>query len=176
MGNPSDVVCVGNATIDVFIILDNLKKSFYDKFSNNISFPLGEKIPLDEYKFTLGGNACNISVGLSRLGVSSSLVAEIGNDEFSEKIVNSLKRERIDLSYLKRDGKKTPYFNIVLAYGGDRTILSEKNPLDFPIKMKEVSPRYFYLTSINGDWKSLYSDLITKNNQSLFALNPGSRQ
>src|SRR3989344_6224622 len=109
MGNPSDVVCVGNATIDVFIILDNLKKSFYDKFSNNISFPLGEKIPLDEYKLDLGGNACNVSVGLSRLGLQTSLAAEIGSDEFSKKITNTLEKEGVDQSYLKKDRRITPY-------------------------------------------------------------------
>src|SRR3989344_8035829 len=123
-----DVVCVGSASVDVFVLLENLKKFNYDKFSNCIVFPLGEKIPVDEHKFSLGGNACNVSVGLSRLGQRASLVAEVGNDEFAEKIVNTLKKEGVDLAYLKRDGKKTPYFNIVLTYEGDRTILSEKNP------------------------------------------------
>lgn len=171
-----DVICVGNASVDVFVLLENLKKFNYDKFSNSIAFPLGEKIPVDEHKFSLGGNACNLSVGLSRLKQKTSLVAEVGNDEFSEKIVNTLKKESVDLTYLKRDGKKIPYFNIVLAYGGDRTILSEKNPVDFPIEVGKVSAKYFYLTSFGGDWKDLYKNIISKNNGSLFALNPGSRQ
>src|SRR3989344_5202352 len=97
-----DILCVGNATIDVFVILKNLQKFSYDKFSNQISFPLGEKIPLEEYKLTLGGNACNLSVGLSRLGLHTGLAAEVGSDEFSEKIINSLKKERIDLTFIKR--------------------------------------------------------------------------
>jgi hypothetical protein len=45
-----DVLCVGNATIDVFVLLKNLQKFSYDKFTNSITFPLGEKIPLDEHK------------------------------------------------------------------------------------------------------------------------------
>src|SRR3989344_6658651 len=108
-----DVLCVGNATIDVFVMLRNLQKFNYDKFSNSISFPLGEKLPLDEYKLALGGNACNVSVGLSRLGVKSSLAAEIGSDEFSEKIVNTLNRENVDKTYLKKEPTQTPYFNII---------------------------------------------------------------
>ena len=46
MENYSDVICIGNASIDVFILLENLKKFNYDKFSNSIVFPLGEKIEL----------------------------------------------------------------------------------------------------------------------------------
>src|SRR3990167_8871498 len=108
-----DVLCVGNATVDVFIMLHKLQKFSYDKFANQISFPLGEKIPLDEFKLSLGGNACNVSVGLSRLGLQSSVAAEIGSDEFSKKITNTLKKERVDQAYLKKDRRITPYFNIV---------------------------------------------------------------
>src|SRR3989344_6462090 len=123
-----DVLCVGNATIDVFVMLRNLQKFNYDKFSNSISFPLGEKLPLDEYKLTLGGNACNVSVGLSRLGLKAGLAAEVGSDEFSEKIVNTLKKENVDQAFVKREPTQTPYFNIILSYEGERTILEERRP------------------------------------------------
>jgi hypothetical protein len=59
-----DVICVGNATIDAFVLLKDQKNFNYDKFANSLNFPLGEKIPLDEHILTLGGNACNVSVGL----------------------------------------------------------------------------------------------------------------
>ena len=170
------MLTVGNATIDVFVLLKNLKNFSYDKFSNNISFPLGEKIPLDEYKLDLGGNACNVSVGLSRLGLQSCLAAEIGSDEFSKKITNTLKKEGVDQTYLKKDRRITPYFNIVLSYGGDRTILEERNPSNQDIEIGESDPRYFYLTSFNGNWKKVYENIFRSNKRSLFALNPGSRQ
>src|SRR3989344_5851513 len=104
-----DVLSIGNATIDVFVILHKLHKFTYDKFANQISFPLGEKIPLDEYKLCIGGNACNVAVGLSRLGLQTSLAAEIGDDEFSKKITNTLEKEGVDQSYLKKDRRITPY-------------------------------------------------------------------
>ncbi len=176
MVNNIDVLCVGNATIDVFVMLHNLQKFSYDKFSNNISFPLGEKIPLDEYKLCLGGNACNISVGLSRLGLQASLAAEIGSDEFSKKITNTLKKEKVDQSFIKKDQRQTPYFNIILSYGGDRTILEERNPGNYNIEIGQLDPRYFYLTSFNGDWKKVYKNIFAQNKHSLFAFNPGSRQ
>lgn len=171
-----DVLCVGNATIDVFVLLKNLQKFSYDKFTNSITFPLGEKIPLDEHKLTLGGNAANLAVGLRRLGLNSSLAAETGSDEFSEKIINTLKKENIDQAYIKRGNRSTPFFNIVLTYGGDRTILDERTPSEEFLEIGPVNPKYFYLTGLNGNWEKAYEEIFRDNPDSLFAFNPGSRQ
>lgn len=173
---PVDVLCIGNATIDVFVLLKNLQKFSYDKFSNNISFPLGEKVPLDEHKLTLGGNAANLAVGLKRLGLNTSLAAEIGSDEFSEKIVNTLKKEEVDQTYIKKGDRQTPYFNIVLSYAGDRTILDERTPSEEVLEIGNASPKYFYLTGLNGNWEKIFPQVIENNTNSLFAFNPGSRQ
>ncbi len=171
-----DVLCVGNATIDVFVLLHNLQKFSYDKFSNSISFPLGEKIPLDEYQLCLGGNACNLSVGLSRLGLKTSLAAEVGSDEFSKKIINALTKEGVDQTFLDKEKRQTPFFNIVLSYEGDRTILDEKNPNTDGFDVRQMNPKLIYLTSINGDWGKVYQKTFETNNGSLFAFNPGTRQ
>ncbi len=173
---PVDVLCIGNATIDVFVLLKNLQKFSYDKFSNNISFPLGEKVPLDEHKLTMGGNAANLAVGLKRLGLNTALAAEIGSDEFSEKIVNTLKKEEVDQTYIKKGDRQTPYFNIVLSYAGDRTILDERTPSEEVIEIKNANPKYFYLTGLNGNWEKIFPEVILNNPDSLFAFNPGSRQ
>ncbi len=174
--NSVDVICIGNATIDVFVLLKNLQKFTYDKFSNNISFPLGEKVPLDEHKLTLGGNAANLSVGLKRLGLNTCLAAEIGSDEFSEKITNTLTKEGVDQTFIKRGDRQTPYFNIVLSYAGDRTILDERTPSEEILEIGTVNPKFFYLTGLNGKWETIFDKVISKNPNSLFAFNPGSRQ
>ncbi|KKQ34566.1 MAG: hypothetical protein US51_C0034G0005 [Microgenomates group bacterium GW2011_GWA2_37_6] len=170
-----DVLCVGNATIDVFVLLHKLQKFSYDKFSNSISFTLGEKIPLDEYQLCLGGNACNVSVGLSRLGLKTSLAAEVGSDEFSEKIINDLNKEGVDQTFIDKETRKTPHFNIVLSYEGDRTILEEKNPSD-GFSVGSLNPKLIYLTSLNGDWRKIYDKVFASNPNSLFSFNPGTRQ
>lgn len=176
MSKNMDILCVGNATIDVFVLLKNLQKFTYDKFTNNISFPLGEKIPLDEYEITIGGNACNVSVGLSRLGLQSCLAAEIGSDEFSKKIISTLKKEGVDQTYVRKNLRQTPYFNILLSYEGERTILEERNPNQDDLEIGRVNPRMFYLTSLHGDWKNVYNAIFFMNKNCAFAFNPGSRQ
>lgn len=171
-----DVLSIGNATIDVFVLLHNLQKFTYDKFANQISFPLGEKIPLDEYRLCIGGNACNVAVGLSRLGFQTSIAAEIGDDEFSERIVRELEKEKVNQDFLKRLHEDDPHFNIILSYSGERTILAEKNPHKVELKVSDVNPKFIYLTSFGGDWKSLYDYLFPLSKDSMIGFNPGSRQ
>lgn len=171
-----DVLTIGNATIDVFVLLHKLEKFSYDKFANQISFPLGGKIPLDEYKLCLGGNACNVAVGLSRLGLTTSLASQIGDDEFSQRIIRELEEEKVDQQFLKKVHEEDPRFNIILSFEGERTILEEKNPNQVDLKIDDINPKFIYLTSFNGDWKSLYDNLFPVSHDSMIGFNPGSRQ
>ncbi len=171
-----DVVCVGGATIDAFVILHSLQKFSYDKFSNQISFPLGDKIPLDEYLLTLGGNACNVSVGLSRLGMQTALAAEIGNDEFGSKITKTLGEEKVNIELLTKNSDQTPRFNIVLSFQGERTILEEKAQESNSVNPGNLNPKFIYLTSFSGVWKEVFNKAFNDNPNSKFGLNPGPRQ
>lgn len=171
-----DVLSIGNATVDAFVLLHNLQKFSYDKFTNQISFPLGGKIPLDEYKLCLGGNACNVAVGLSRLGLTTSLATQVGDDEFSQRIIKDLEKEKVDQQFLKKVHEEDPRFNIILSFEGERTILEEKNPNQVDLKIDDINPKFIYLTSFNGDWKTLYDQLFPVSGDSLIGFNPGSRQ
>lgn len=171
-----DVLCIGNATMDVFLMLNDKTNFSLDKFTNQTAFTLGQKIPVDEYIFALGGNASNVSVGLSRLGFKTGLSAEIGSDEFSEKIINNLKKENVDQSLLKKNTRTTPYFNFLISYQGERIIFEEKKPSGEELIVKECNPRLIYLTSINAGWDKIYSKAFELNPNAIFALNPGTKQ
>jgi sugar/nucleoside kinase (ribokinase family) len=171
-----DVVCLGNATTDVFILLNRLQKFSYDKFTNKISFPLGDKVPLDEYRMTLGGNACNVSVGLTRLGFHTALAVNLGSDEFSRKIEKSLIGEGVNLSLAKKNDNREDHFNIILAFDGERTILEEKSPENPSATAGNLNPKLIYLTSLGANWWETYEEALLNNPISKFAMNPGSRQ
>src|SRR3982750_907286 len=92
-----DVITIGESTIDAFMTLAHMKTSIHSEGKNGgICFKLGDKIDVDKYDFTIGGNATNVAVGLNRLGIKSTLVSETGDDEFSIKIRNCLANERIE--------------------------------------------------------------------------------
>lgn len=56
-----------------------------------------------EFHRSLGGNATNVSVAVSRLGGSSRLIAKIGTDLHADLVRNILVAEKVDLDFLYID-------------------------------------------------------------------------
>ncbi|CAN5252118.1 carbohydrate kinase [soil metagenome] len=58
-----------------------------------------------EFHRSLGGNATNVSVAVSRLGGSARLIAKIGTDLHSDLVRTKLIEEKVDLDFLFVDSK-----------------------------------------------------------------------
>ncbi len=174
-----DVVCVGNAKIDTFLTLheanDHLR---FAEDSNELCIKFGEKVTVDKTEILLGGNAANVAVGISRLGLNAGLIAEIGDDEFAQKIINSLSQEKVDTSNIKSVAGQQSSFSTIINFKGERTIFSEhvKRPHDFAFE--NITTKWVYLTSLGEEWKNAYEktlDFVSKTN-ALLAFNPGTLQ
>lgn len=174
-----DTVCVGNAKIDAFLSIHEANDCLrLNKDLNELCVKYGEKIQVDRCEFLLGGNAANVSVGLSRLGLKSSLCAEIGDDELSQKILNTLKKENIDTRCLiqTRGGKSS--FSIIINFKGERTIFSQHVERLHNFTFEDISTRSIYLTSLGHEWKKPYKKVseFVKKTQCFLAFNPGTLQ
>lgn len=174
-----DCIAVGNAVIDAFLTLSNLDRTVeLDKTGKRLSLPYGAKIPVKDCEFLLGGNACNVSVGLRRAGYKTALFAELAKDEFSDKIVNGLKKEGVDISEVIRNDGQTS-FSVSLNYKGERTIFSEHQERSHPFFFRQNSTRLMYLTSLGNRWTHVYQravQYISTHHDTVLAFNPGSPQ
>ena len=75
----ADVVTIGNALVDAFLTIhDENVHARINAADGELCIRSGEKILLDQTSFQMGGNACNVAVGLSRAGITTELFAEIG--------------------------------------------------------------------------------------------------
>lgn len=175
----ADILVVGDALIDSFLsIQHDAKYCHVDRDKSEIFFDLGSKILVEDAQFLLGGNACNVSVGLSRLGFSAMLAAEIGTDEFSEKIINGLKKENILLDRLVQTKDAPSTFSVCLNFKEDRTLFVRHVVRKHDISLSDVSTLWVYLTSVGKEWKHVYKnvqELVSKTSCKL-AFNPGSTQ
>ena len=173
-----DVLCVGGATVDLFLVIDPQNPHFkFNQTTNEMSVHLGDKVSFNNADFKIGGNACNVAVGLKRLGVESSLMAEIGDDEFSQKILKSLELEGVDTGFLKK-GQGESSFSVILNYQGDRVIFSEKKEKEHDFNFDDVSSSWVYLTSLGQKWDDAYKktfDFIKRTGAKL-VFNPGAVQ
>ena len=174
-----DVICVGNAKIDSFLTLHEANNHLrLMEETNELCIKFGEKITVDKTEILLGGNAANVAVGVSRLGLKAGLVAEIGNDEFAQKIINTLSKEKVDISNVKQTEGQQSSFSTIINFKGERTIFSEHVKRSHDFNFGNVSTKWIYLTSLGEEWLSAYSntaDFVKKVGCHL-AFNPGTLQ
>jgi ribokinase len=172
-----DVISIGSATIDAFAQTD---KKFLNK--GRFSFPVGAKLLIRNLDLHIGGGGTNTSVGFSRMGLKTAYVGKMGKGENSDRIVNFLKKEKIDTSLVCREHGRTGFSVVLDAKGSDRTILVFKGSNDNlcynDIKLKRVKTKWIYSSSMVG--KSFYGlERIIKwahKNKIKVAFNPSSYQ
>lgn len=100
-----DVVCVGEALVDF------------------LPSTRGAKVrDVKQWTPCLGGAPANVAVGLRRLGARSALVGVTGDDEFGHFLRGGLKREGVDVRFMRqtREGKTGLGF-VSLTKGGERS-------------------------------------------------------
>jgi ribokinase len=174
-----DVVCVGNAKIDTFLTLQEANEHLrLIKETNELAIKFGEKITVNKAEVLLGGNAANVSVGTSRLGLNTTLVTEIGKDEFAQKIINTLESENVDVSNVLQTEGQQSSFSTIINYKGERTIFSEHVKRTHDFNFENITTSWVYLTSIGQDWQNAYDktvDFVKKTGSNL-AFNPGTLQ
>ena len=77
------ILVVGLVTVDLIYYLNKLPNK-------------GIKYVSKKQIFSTGGNACNASIAISRLGGSATFISSIGNDFFGNFIIKELKKENIN--------------------------------------------------------------------------------
>jgi sugar/nucleoside kinase (ribokinase family) len=113
-----DVVCVGNATIDVFISLKGTVKK------GKLLLETGTKKEVDSIFYSTGGGATNTAVGFRRLGLKVGVLAAVGNDPGGKIVLRELRREEVSTRLVTRlSGYDTAYSAILTGFGADRIIL-----------------------------------------------------
>lgn len=172
-----DVVAVGDAILDVFIGVKNQDEFCQWDDKGHLMLHAGAKILVDETAFMLGGNACNVSVGLKRLGIFSSLIAEFGSDEFAEKLKNGLEKEAVDLSLSQTTPDAPSTFSVGIQVGNDRTLFIHHVKREHNFSW-DFETKWLYLTSLGEKWEHVYkaAAVYKKATNTKLAFNPGSLQ
>lgn len=176
MNNTPRILSVGSGLLDAFLTIEDANKHCRVT-GNEFCIRFGDKIQLSSAEFQLGGNACNVSVGLSRLGLSSSLMAEIGLDEFSESILAILHKENVDTSHVVR-GNVPSSFAIGLNFNNERTLFVQHRLREHRFHQPSEKFDFVYLTSMGREWKDAYITTVeyVKAHSIPLFFNPGTPQ
>ncbi|GED29398.1 carbohydrate kinase family protein [Brevibacillus centrosporus] len=116
--NIPEVVVAGLVCLDVIPSIQEgkLLKQF---------FLPGKLIEVGAATIATGGAVANTGVALHRLGISTSLMGKVGNDEFGRILLDSLKRvdPRLAETMIVEEGQHTSYSIVLSIPGVDRIFL-----------------------------------------------------
>ncbi len=173
------VMTIGDAKIDILTkIADETKILRLDPNSHQLTFKHGQKISLERCDILVGGNAANVAVGLSRLGLKTAIVAELGSDEFALRINNVLASEHVDRRLLLATPNAPSSLSIGLTAFGERTMFVKHTKREHKFNLNEITSDWIYLTSLGENWQLAYQialDFVVKTGCQL-AFNPGTPQ
>lgn len=174
-----DAICIGDAIVDLFIAPEPGGNRYaINEKTKELTIRLGEKIMVDRSAFSIGGNATHVAIGLTRLGYRVGLGIEIGTDEFAEKILRDLDKERIGKSLLVQTPGAASTFSVSVSVGEDRVIFVSHVERTHNIPMQNVSTPWVFLTSLGDHWEEMYKKTLdfVESTGARLAFNPGSTQ
>ncbi|KKW12452.1 MAG: Sugar kinase, ribokinase family [Parcubacteria group bacterium GW2011_GWA2_49_9] len=177
MNKSLDFLAIGDITTDAFIKLsDAWIETDNPKREQELCMKFAEKIPYELTTIVRAvGNAPNAAVSAARLGLSSGLVTNMGDDENGSECREVLRKEGVDTTYAAiHKGMQTNY-HYVLLYDAERTILIKHEPYDYKLPVIEPSPRWIYLSSFRGN-ETYHGELmayIEKHPEVLVSFQPG---
>ncbi|KKR85941.1 MAG: hypothetical protein UU32_C0026G0005 [Candidatus Woesebacteria bacterium GW2011_GWB1_41_10] len=175
-----DLLSIGDATLDAFMIpTESETLCRIDTKECFIAFSYGEKIPVKNLEFSIGGNAANNAIGVKRLGVNVGIVLTLGDDSIGNLIIERLKNEGVNLTYVIQQPGTGSNYSSVINYQGERTIFTYHAPrsYEFPVQLPKAP--WVYLTSMGESFRPFYNHMVewlTKNPEVKLAFNPGSWQ
>lgn len=178
-----DVLSVGDVVIDAFIrLIDGEEKLIRDKDGLELAIPFGTKIPFDHTDIVPAvGNASNASVNFAKLGLSSGLVSNIGDDDWGRDVLRTLHSAGVDRRFVHiNPGKKTNY-HYVLWYKDDRTILIKHEEYEYhwPRFRATDIPKWIYFSSVSQhalDYHDQIADWLEAHPSVMLAFQPGTFQ
>jgi len=179
-----DVITVGSSTSDIFLHPEDTSLVAPPGCAKNktchkslICWNYGEKINVEEVHYDIGGSACNVAVGLSRLGFNTAIISALGKDLGAERVKNQFTKEKVSDSYLKTFSNFETSFSVIITYRGERTILvyhglRDYSKLNIP---KNLSTKWLYVGPLGNNYGPLYNKIISLVSQKNIhlALNPG---
>ena len=175
--NKIDFLAIGDIVVDAFIKLKQANiQGVPDSKNYEICMPYADKVPYEEvYVIPAVGNAGNVAVTASRLGLETKLVSNIGDDKEGTDCLNSLLKDGVGTELIKINaGIKTNY-HFVLWYEADRTILIKHEVYPYSLPAFD-EPKWIYFSSVNETafpFHYTIADYLDAHPETKFAFEPG---
>ena len=173
--NCPDILVIGDCDIDLYM---KVAREALSESEGKVCFFHGTKIPIEEFKTNIAGNACNVAVGCNKLGLSTSVYTELGDDANADIFINKFRKLGIDTTFCIKNPNTSTNVHPIIIYNNERTIFSYHEVRKY--KVKEWSkPKWIYYTSLSKGFEVFQTELVDylkKNPDIGVATNPATFQ
>lgn len=178
-----DFLAIGDIVTDAFIKLKDVRidtdADQGDMGYDEICFRFGDKVEYEELEDVPAvGNSPNAAVSAARLGLTSALDTNLGDDIRGKLCVETLKKEGVlqDFVHVHEDMQSNYHF--VLRFGPERTILVKHEV--YPYTLADFgTPQWMYLSSLGETSLEYHHEIaryLSENPSVKLAFQPGTFQ
>lgn len=158
-----DVLTIGDVSLDTFLMLDEGEvevNCMPGARKCNLTLPFGAKIPVKQVGYSMGGNAANVAVGLSRLGLRAGIVTTLGADGLAEHLRSDLRSDGVSLKYVRGQSGAPSNHSTILSVNGERSIFIHHEPRQYAWPAKIEPANWVYLTSMADGSEGLFPAVL----------------
>lgn len=181
MSQEYDFIAIGDITTDEFIELRADRAVVNKDLTGRdvLSMYFGDKLEfVGAVNVPAVGNSPNAAVSATRLGLTTGLVCDIGDDEGGTEILDWLRNEGVDTAFVDvQPGKETNH-HYVLRYGPERTILIKHETYEYHVP-DMGSPKWLYFSSVGEHSLPYHHEIaayVQAHPDTKLAFQPGSFQ
>ena len=127
MDKTLDVICLGRAAVDLY--------------GQQVGGRLEDMQSFAKY---LGGSSANLAAGLARLGVRSSMLTRVGDEQMGRFVREALALEGVDVSHVTTDPERLTAL-VILGISGENSfphIFYRENCADLAIVPEDIDENY----------------------------------
>lgn len=144
-----DLITIGDSTIDTFIrIHDASVQCDINHEECKICVRYGDKIPVDSISRSVAGNAANVVVGATKLGLKTATYTNLGNDAEGMHIKKTLEDAGVAADYIKINAEFNSNSSAIITFQGERTAFVYHQPWFYQLPDLQ-SAKWVYFTSLS---------------------------
>lgn len=175
-----DFLAIGDVVTDAFIrIKDAHINCDLNHEDCQLCLNFGDKVPYEFVEIVRAvGNSANAAVAASRLGLTSALLSDIGDDLNGKECLAELKKNKVVRDFITIHKNMETNYHYVLWYGNDRTILVKHQ--EYPYKVPAIQfPKWVYLSSLAENSLSYHEEILARlkeSSETKLVFQPGTFQ
>lgn len=174
-------LAIGDLVTDAFIEIEDA--AVHCNINTNdceLCVKFGQKIPFKSVvEIRAVGNSANAAVAAARLGLSSSLISGIGDDQHGKEAIDALKDEAVHTDIITVSKEYPTNYHYVLRYGPERTILIKHAPFTYTLPGNDLKAEWMYLSSLGEHTLAFHDEIVQyliAHPETKMAFQPGTFQ